>query len=153
MYSNIRSKTVVISSESWRRPHRVFVRTCYRSGVHELVSVCMCVTLYVVCAEKCLKHFLGIIHSWWSLWPIYCTVLWVKLLGLWRFAGLGGTWQEVLGFVPPPMLGNRMCSREVTKPRGTKRPLIYRPWTWLWPESRPSDLRTGPSGQRGDVRG
>ncbi len=67
------------------------------------------------------------------------------------FAGIGGTWQEAVGFVSP-MLGNRMCSREVMERPGGERPLIYTLRTRLRPGSRSSNLLMGPIGRRGDVK-
>lgn len=71
-------------------------------------------------------------------------------VGVRGLVGIGGTWQDAVGFVSP-MLGNRMCSREVMERPEGEGPLIYTLWTWLRPGSRPSNLLMGPIGRRGDV--
>lgn len=76
----------------------------------------------------------------WENWKRSCDV------GMRGPVGIGGTWMETEGFVSP-MLGDRMCSREVTVYPGGVRPLIYALWTWLRPGSRPSNLQMGPTGR------
>ncbi len=69
----------------------------------------------------------------------------------WRVAGTEGTQHEVMGLVSP-LLGNRMCSREVMDcPRG-ERPLIYALWTQFQPGSQPLHLQMGPTGRWRDAK-
>lgn len=101
-------------------------------------------------------QFLKILHWLWSVWQTYCTATQVKTGGHFGVLAWGGLLElEELGRrlqAVSPMLGNRMCSREVVECPGGERPLIYIHWARLRPGSRHSNLLMGPIGRTGDVK-